>query len=768
MQFDYRFHERGTSVSRDDIVDGHIWLDVGNVLISGVIDHHSSGEYSCTVQALVNNPHLADDLKGLERVVINTHKAPDTDALFSICLLRYYLQNNSFPKSIDSIVEYVSQVDSGNIKISGDSITIYKMICVLGGNYNDSAVLDKCFMLIETAVRRSEEESDFSFMDTDILEGIDGFEAEKEKIIADYNQYIADKKEICEEKNVHLPRKKTNTASDKPAKALIWNEYRESLFNRLRARGEGFVLTVVPQKDKSYTLDKKTIECTDTIISIPPSAGDEYSLRYLAYILEQYEQDKEASILGEDNNKRDHSSPRGKDNKESRFFDKPWSATSDPWFFTNDHTLVQSPSTGSLMTTEEVIHIVKKFGECYVKKHSMNVLVPFTYDPSQYKNITKWLGTKGWIKEKKEKDIPWLDAEGSLYIGTPLQEYSNPAEKEKRHFQIFKNKAQKLFHQGNDCPLYDNNQAFNEDCYCVLFKYGAGMTIFTREVNLLNHRTLASEEVEKINALRNTLNAYLTKNKVYNRKDLRCLAPHFYTSVEVSSECLSMSNSLIVKYAKLICDTYENNGEYCGIEKLNYRTVLANTRSSTALIIATDERGESTNKNEYHYRALFTGAWFHMYLISLQQRYSLTEIKRSFTEHSRVHDNKAAKRLRNTLINFYATSYFTTATDDELGDRIYRGWHDTLKIDEIKTTVMEQINQHDEYNSNEVNAIFDSLSSWLIPLVALSTGIQIFINGKQLLDQVQHGDVGSLLGWAALLSPGVIIAMILVWGRNKK
>ena len=86
MRFEYRFHDRGISISQDDLADERFWLDIGNVLMPGVIDHHSSGKYRSTVQALTDSLYLVEGLKGQERVIFNTHKYLDTDALFSIWL----------------------------------------------------------------------------------------------------------------------------------------------------------------------------------------------------------------------------------------------------------------------------------------------------------------------------------------------------------------------------------------------------------------------------------------------------------------------------------------------------------------------------------------------------------------------------------------------------------------------------------------------------------------------------------------------------------
>ena len=160
---------------------------------------------------------------------------------------------------------------------------------------------------------------------------------------------------------------------------------------------------------------------------MPPNVP--YSLRPLAHLLEQCKQDKEKSVLDiNSSRKRDHSCPRGKPQDGNRFYENPWDTISDPWYFTSDHTLVQSPHSGSLLTTSEVIHVVKTFGQCLIKGYQANVIVPFTYTPSHYKEILKIFLSNGWNyynADIDERDIPWLN-KGKRYINTLLEEYSFP------------------------------------------------------------------------------------------------------------------------------------------------------------------------------------------------------------------------------------------------------------------------------------------------------------------------------------------------------
>jgi hypothetical protein len=775
MNFDYVFHDKGVSINK--VEEGHLWLDIGNTLEPGVIDHHSSTQYSCTVEALVNNLNFIDHLKNNEQVTFHSHKYPDIDALFSIYLVQYYLNNNHLPRNIETILDYASSVGKGHIRLADGQITLYTVICFMSEQYNYHGVLNQCFNLINNAVQRSENNAGFSFMDSDVsdlLSGLSGFDDIKAEILNDYQLYKSerDNRDICDVEDIFLPLSHSTAASTASVKALIWKKKPVCEFNRIWARSEGFVLTVVPQDDKEFFLNGNTIPCTDTIVSIHPNAP--YSLRPLAHLLEQCEQDKENSVLGDNSSrKRDHSSPRGKPEDGNRFYENPWDTTSDPWYFSSDHTLVQSPHSGSLLSTSEVIHVVKTFGQCLIKGYRANVIVPFTYTPSHYKEIVKWFTSNGWKQYGNTDidggDIPWLNKE-KRYVNTLLEEYSFPLNKQKRHFAIIEAPLYAILGQGHAMCSICN---FDKECYNVLFEHGAGVTVFTSTFNQPDKCRLASLEIEKLNTIQSGLYNYLANNYLYEMDLLYCLAPHFYTSIEVSSECLKLSNSIIEQYSEMMCDIFDNNISSFSVDNLNYRTVLANSRLGSVIVIVTDKH-EDANRKEKRYRELFENEWLYMYIIALQQRYSLLEIKRSFTSLSDIGNNKNTRLLRDALIKFYATSYFTTATDDELGDNLFRKWHEIHMIDDLKTDIMEQINQHDEYQSSKLSNFFSIISALILPVVFLSTIVQTaLIQLKPLIISSDSGlgitlDIKMLPAWAMVYTPVFVLIAITVWFLKKK
>ncbi|MDR2568813.1 MAG: hypothetical protein LBD23_00765 [Oscillospiraceae bacterium] len=774
--FKYEFYDKGTSIKK--VPEGHIWLDIGNALAPGIIDHHSSTGYSSTVDALQKNLHLLDDLKNRETVVINTHKFPDTDALFSMWLVQYYLKDSRYelPRNIAAIVEYVSNIDSGHVKLMDDTITLYKILGFQATEYHNEAAIKKCLDIIKEAIDLNDRVG-FSFMNGNILEHMDGCDEITALIENDRHRYEIDKNTICRKVQVTLPLSGNyTTAATEEVDAIIWTTQPTSKFNRLWARSDGYVLTIVPQEDKSYFFDDKDILCTDTIISIGPEFASKYSLIPLAYMLEQYEQEKELSVLGEENNtKRDHSCPRGKEKDDNRFFDKPWSLTADPWYFTNDGTLVQSPYNGSLLSLREVIQTVLTFAECFIKNFRMNILVPFTYDPLSFDQVLKSFYELGWEKS----DIPWLD-KNERYISTFLQEYSFKESEDnikirerEKHFVVLKLQySQGVFqpdancsHHADDC-VFKALYKFDKPLTCILFKYGAGIAVFSHSADLSGQRMLAVYEVEKLRSCQRKFIDHFHKCPLFTFKPVDCLSPHYYTSIEVNSGCLNMSSSLISRFAVSLCNIADSGEDFGVTQKINYRTMMAHSRMGSTLVIATDEFDKyDSNKGEYAYRDRFNNEWLYLYIIALQQRYSLVEIKRCFTSLLGANNCKDTKKLREKLIGFYASSYFTTVTDDELGDNIYSRWHKVLMIDDLKMLIMEEINQHDEYISGKTAALFQKVSNWLIPVMIMSTLTQIFVNWHLFLGVWHDGDIGTWMEWFPVIIPFGLVAII-IWLKN--
>ncbi len=369
MVIDYYFKRSGkTHVGTSE--ESEVFLDIGNNLCKGVIDHHQDENYKSTVDVLWDNicnrsGEYISHLIGKERITVITHLYPDTDAIASAYLLGKYLEiahdsgkvaDFVKDKKFLRIVEYVNKIDAGKNKtlknIEGKP-SIYALIC-----------------LMANAVKNKEENTEEEISKKMMEAGICLFKKYYEKdqddpwlswedvksAVPDYSGLLSDgmnndrrayeeERESVEFRNVSFVNKNNNPIDKRVA---IWHEKPKSEFGYLYARDEGAEITFVPKgKDNKV------------IISIKNESGenDELSLRPIAEIIELSEQVEEQEEYSQKGRFiRDHSSAR---KGRSEF---PFSETMDPWYLTSDEQLLDSPRNGSKISIDQTTSILLSGG----------------------------------------------------------------------------------------------------------------------------------------------------------------------------------------------------------------------------------------------------------------------------------------------------------------------------------------------------------------------------------------------------------------------
>lgn len=87
-----------------------LYLDVGNTLDVGILDHHQSSAPKASATRLVaENTHLIPK----ETTTIVLHHAPDLDCVASSFLASYFINNSSLPHYANQLAEYVDLIDFG-------------------------------------------------------------------------------------------------------------------------------------------------------------------------------------------------------------------------------------------------------------------------------------------------------------------------------------------------------------------------------------------------------------------------------------------------------------------------------------------------------------------------------------------------------------------------------------------------------------------------------------------------------------------------------
>lgn len=111
---EWRFLDYGTLV---EPAQGVLVLDVGRLLVPGVLDHHQEdGEAECAASLVVSHPTLVlDHLRGREEVTLVTHKSPDFDAVAASYLSLRLLEEGKVTLGMRKLGGYAKIVDSASL-----------------------------------------------------------------------------------------------------------------------------------------------------------------------------------------------------------------------------------------------------------------------------------------------------------------------------------------------------------------------------------------------------------------------------------------------------------------------------------------------------------------------------------------------------------------------------------------------------------------------------------------------------------------------------
>lgn len=770
MKYSYRyeFHRHGTTASKSDREPSHIWVDNGNTLDTGIFDHHQDSKYCCTVEVICNHLNYLSAVEpdANQTFTFHTHEYPDTDALFSIFLIQHFLEQREekdvtdfLPKTISAIVDYVKSVDRGNVRLPDKpEQSMESLYCILTFIFelekNMEKATEKALTVIQKAVNQSENADDdaFDFFTSAII-NVDCAD-EIKSANEDYAHYLEDKSTICRALKCALPME-NETIADEKIDTLIWNGVPTCQFNRLWARADGYVLTIVPSSPSTYSIGDTKRACTNAIISLNPTCNDNrkpaFSLLPIARYLETYEQERENVLFKETGfHKRDHSAPRGyRDNSDSLFLTAPFEETSDPWFINSDRTLIAAPHTGSLLSLEEITHIVVKFSDYRLESLHNRLIVPFRFDSQHYNRLCTLLQKKVESSEKTLKEsstesvkessqrvngktdsIPFRCFESrnfeSRYFNTMVTEFSMDQNNYSHYAVDTPDKLIEGFHALNDC----NGCSINQTMQILLFPYGIGFFLLSayRDYNAKAVPTFLAMETQT--NFRRQVDAYFrtTLSSVPSlfdqelaKESITLMNPHYYTYAKLSPENASITDSSLTQYASMLCSVSGTADNDCQTLSFNYRQHMAYSRIGCALVSTTFE-------TETPVKQLFDQEWMWMYLLVLVQRYVLLECKRELVKaklSSKKKNRLQIKNLREMLIRFSSSAYFSTAVEDETGDGIYRGLScDIYRIPELKDEVLNQLEQVSNYHDSKVTASLDKISVWILPFMVISTILQ--------------------------------------------
>jgi len=296
-----------------------LYLDVGNHLKRGIIDHHQSGAPKASATRLV---YENTSLIPLDTQTIIVHHSPDIDCVASSFLARYFLEHHTFPSFALALVEHVDAIDFGFSPKHNNALCY--MYALVSSEIKEE---QKCLELGHYMVKTY---APYGFDTGKIPEEYANY---NKKLEEDYGFYLEDVQRAQKIK-IFLPSKTCEDHSIKHDGLII--EYPKSKLFKHWARNDSLHV------NNGFMFLAVRLGTRRTILSVKPD-GDVY-LKGFGDALNQAEKKKRASlgiVLNEPN-------------REGYDMPDPWYDGRNP---SHNYTIIDTPKRGSELSFEEILNL---------------------------------------------------------------------------------------------------------------------------------------------------------------------------------------------------------------------------------------------------------------------------------------------------------------------------------------------------------------------------------------------------------------------------
>jgi hypothetical protein len=356
-----------------------LYLDVGNDLRPGVIDHHHRTAFDGSTAALVlEHPEFITAAALLGRLpdapfTLVLHEKPDLDCLASAYLAIEYLATGAFPEQAETLSRYVDRVDEGSVGLSGANPFSLYAACqqlahrLLRRPWNSNherwqetvrTGLQAIGWALEQAARQGQ-----ALDDADVFACPSLFEeTDRQDVRADgerYRRKLADPRTRARQVRLVLPDQfggrveveallvRDVENADDPERVVFFKDWARADAERC-PDSHGFVAL-------SVFMSEGPRQVRRCILSVRPDS--EASLQGLGDLLDQAEAQRRQEIYGVDDRAVDPATGLAKP-------PRPGYANSDPWYDGRGHrhTIVDAPGAGTVLTADEIEAIFLRFG----------------------------------------------------------------------------------------------------------------------------------------------------------------------------------------------------------------------------------------------------------------------------------------------------------------------------------------------------------------------------------------------------------------------
>jgi hypothetical protein len=358
-----------------------LYLDVGNDLRPGVLDHHQLVMSAASATRLVlSRPDLIDSVVAPRRqeddpFTLVLHEFPDLDSTAAAFLAVEYLATGRFPEGADLLALYVDRVDEGYPGMSLDRpFSLYAAYQVLIARplADDSepgavrwarALADGLRLVSHVVEQTGRTGSPLEEVDAFACPGL--FCPEEREVVREdirrYERKLADPRCRAQAVMLSLPGRfrepeeveallvrDVQNVGD-PERCVFFKDWARTDARR-SANGKGFVALAVFMAEGG----RQQRRC---ILSVTPDSRA--SLRGLGALLDEAEGRRRVELYGVDDRVRDRTTG-------AVLPPRPGYGNADPWYDGRAHgyTIVDAPRSGTVLTADEIEAVFLEFGGC--------------------------------------------------------------------------------------------------------------------------------------------------------------------------------------------------------------------------------------------------------------------------------------------------------------------------------------------------------------------------------------------------------------------
>lgn len=369
----------GTSAPANLEGSDRLYLDVGNDLRPGVIDHHQQQGFSTSATSLVlHRPELILQTVNANRsadapFTLVLHENPDLDSVCAVYLTWCYLSTGRFPREATSLAAYVDRVDEGSLGLSstnpGSLYTAHRCLmeqiatqgwpselaCWQEQARQGAHLVGRFLNKVHTSQDSLPEVDAFDC--SDLL--TDNLRAHINKDQARYLAKLQSPNCFARSAELRLPGRFWGTVKgwlltardvqnvEDPERCAFFKDWART--DTIHCpNGTGFEILCIYHAEN-------TEQKARAILSVTPASGA--SLRGLGAALEQAEVTKRRTVAGKDQRLYHPET-------EELLPHRPGYHNPDPWYDGRGHsyTIVDSPRGGTILNPEEIERILLQFG----------------------------------------------------------------------------------------------------------------------------------------------------------------------------------------------------------------------------------------------------------------------------------------------------------------------------------------------------------------------------------------------------------------------